>query len=234
MIAPLAVIVKSQQYVSSRNLTARRHNFRRFAAWLRPPWTGRRRRGRRESPACPACRGRSVGWARQWSGLPPHGQIRREIGPHATGGDPTIAQRVLPCQSSSGKQHKSCRIRLDHVGRRAAGVSRTSDALNRAIRRNSHLDRTAGCPLAKRCEQHTDGVAQCPPIDLEPGVEGRDGEGHSVGIGATGGHDRTIRPVRRTQTGAPGSRKALRTRHSCLRCIPLWGCVVFSSKGAWA
>jgi hypothetical protein len=195
-------------------------------AVIRPPWPGRAP----DLPACPGVSGRVQPASRKR----PDWQIRGQIGAHPTGRYSTITYRIRPGKTSCGKQHKSHRVRLDHVRRGPPGVSRSFYALNRTIRRNSQLDRTARRPFSYPCEQRANGIPQHGPIHIAARVKSRNSAGHSIGISTTNGHDRTIRLDRRTQSGAPGSRKALWTRHSSLRCIPrVSGCVEFS-KGAWA
>ena len=151
-------------------------------------------------------------------GSGPAGQVGRQVGPDAAGPYRARCHALAPPEPAGGQADKRHRIGLDDIGWRAPRVPWPFDALNRAVRRNPHLHRTARCPGPQGCEQRPDSDPQVGRVWPGSCVDRLTHGGHCVRIGTTHGHARTIRFDRRARTAAPGSRKRLWTRHSCLRC----------------
>ena len=192
-------------------------------------FVGVSRRVRLRRPSIPAHRSTSTVIE------PLHWQVRREIRSDPARRNSALADRFSPRQPPRGEADKRYRIGLNHIRRRTPGMGRTGDTLNRPKRRNPHLHRTARSLAPQGVEQRADRVAQLLPPGLLTCVKHRNHGGHSVRIGTTRGHARTIRFDTRAYSAGPGSRDGLWTRHSCLRCILLGdGTRLGIVEGAWA
>ncbi len=94
----------------------------------------------------------------------------------------------------------------------------TSHTLNRTVRGNAQLHRTAGSTLGKCPQKRTDRIAQLRPVRLPIKFKIFEYGGHGVPIDVTFGHVGTIRPAPEAAGSRSGSREDDRTGHSCLRC----------------
>ena len=82
------------------------------------------------------------------------------------------------------------RIGLDDVGRGAAGVPGTRDALHRAVRRDPHLDGATRRRRGELLEQEADRVANVGPVRLAADEAALERRPADRGMGSTSGRHR--------------------------------------------
>src|SRR5262249_56332592 len=97
------------------------------------------------------------------------GQVRSE----AAGTDRSARYSGPPVRPPGGKQDPGHGVSLDDVGRSAASVPWSLDALDRGEGRYSHLDRATGGKALEYAERVHCRGAQRLALRFEPGVAGR-------------------------------------------------------------
>lgn len=143
-----------------------------------------------------------------------------DVGTNAAGANPPIRDRGRPIHAT-GRELKKCdRIGLHQVRWRASRVPWPFDALNRTVRRNTHLHRTARSRRRKMCQQCPNRSAERQTFRRSPRSQGLQSFGHRWGYFRRGGHKRTIQDDIHSLCTGPGSRNPCFTRHSGERCIP--------------
>jgi hypothetical protein len=198
MLSPLGVIVKGYAGGDGYESAAATGPCRSPA--LHP--SARSRPGPPAISVSSACRARSELVLRSGrSGRPtgrldrPTRQVRREIRSDSARPDGPGRDRVGPRDPADGEPDKRDRIGFHDVGRCPTSVAWAGYALNRSVRRNAHLNRSARGAAPQRRQQQTDRVPKVSGLRFPPCVDRLKCGGHCVRIGTTRGHDRTIRFV---------------------------------------
>lgn len=146
------------------------------------------------------------------------GKVCRNIGSGATRDDSPIRHCRRPVEIARRQQDPGHRINLHDVRRGATGVSRTGYTLNCTVRWDTHLHRSARCPLGQTPEQQADRVAQRGSRRRGTGRQRLTHGDHCLGLTVRRGHIGTIRLGPVLLLPAPGSRRSVPARHSCRRC----------------